>query len=86
MNQPPPWKLYKAYADGLIGLGPVQDQGRTATSLRTDVTPRTPRAMVSALLRSNVLLAKPESITVPFSVSTLMEEPALQKSVTSPRW
>ena len=34
------------------------------------------RAMFSAVLRSCVLLAKPDSITVPFSVSTLIDEPA----------
>jgi hypothetical protein len=40
------------------------------------VSPLTTRAIASALLRSKAHLAKPESITVPISVSSLMEEPA----------
>lgn len=58
------------------GLGghqvPCAVQGRTAISFFTALTPFTPRAMVSAVVFSLAFLAKPDSITVPLSVSTLM--------------
>ena len=50
----------------------LPDQGRTEISLRTDRTPVTPRAMASAVDFSVAFFAKPDSITVPFSVSTPM--------------
>ena len=52
--------------------GPSPHQGRIAISLRTATTPLTPRAMVSAMFFSVAFLAKPDNITVPFMVSTLI--------------
>src|SRR4029450_5066301 len=47
-------------------------QGRTAIWFLTDFTPLTLRAMLSAVLFSVAFLAKPDSMTVPLSVSTPM--------------
>src|SRR5674476_387443 len=51
-------------------------QGRTTISFLTDLTPFTPRAMLSAKVFSVVFLAKPDSITTPLRVSTLMLDAA----------
>ena len=46
--------------------------GRRAISFFTAFTPLTRRAMLSAVALSVAFLAKPDSITVPLSVSTLI--------------
>jgi len=61
-------------------LSATKHQGRMAISFLTAKTPLTPRAMVSALLRSSAFFANPESMTVPFNVSTLIDEPATSLS------
>ena len=47
-------------------------QGRTAISFFTTFTPLTFQVRLSAVLFSVAFLAKPDSITVPFRVSTLI--------------
>ena len=49
-------------------------QGRTTISFLTLFTPLTFMAMLSAVLFSVAFFAKPDSITLPFSVSTLMAD------------
>ena len=48
--------------------------GRTAMPFLTLFTPLTFIAMSSAVLRSAAFFAKPDNITVPFNVSTLIDE------------
>jgi len=55
-----------------LGRGLIADQGRTAISFFTAFTPATLHARRSASLRSALFLANPDSMTVPFSVSTLI--------------
>lgn len=56
-----------------------------AISFLTAFTPLTDLAMLSAVLFSMALLAKPDSITVPFSVSTLIDEAATSLSCNNHR-
>ena len=60
-------------ASALVAAGePATGHGRTAISFLTIFTPLTPRAMLSAVFFSSELLAKPDNMTVPLSVLTLM--------------
>jgi hypothetical protein len=52
--------------------GPNRDQGRTTIWFLTDFTPLTFMAMLSAVFFSTEFFAKPESITSPLRVSTLI--------------
>jgi PAS domain S-box-containing protein len=67
------WRLSREVPEFHEGTRNAVDQGRTAISLRTETTPLTPRAIDSAVARSLPFLAKPDSMTVPLSVSTLID-------------